>query len=342
MKAARFHQFGGPEVLQYEDVAEPQLRKDQVLIRVKACALNHLDLFIRKGLPGIKLPHINGSDIAGEIAELGEYVTDLAVGQRVLLAPMTFCGHCVECVAGHQNFCPNFSVLGYANDGGDCEYIAVPRVSIVPVPEGVQLTFEQAASVPLVFTTAWHMLVGRCAIKPGDTVLVLAAGSGVGIAAIQIAKLFNATVIVTAGDEQKLAKAFQLGADFGINHYKQSISEEVKKITARAGVDIVFEHVGSATWLESMKSMKHGGKLVTCGATTGWEAKFDIRFLFARQLSFLGSYMGTMGELHEVLRHVFSGKLKPVVDRSFPLKDARASHEYLESSAQFGKVVLIP
>ena len=143
---ARFHQFGGPEVLQYEDVAEPQLRKDQVLIRVKACALNHLDLFIRKGLPGIKLPHINGSDIAGEIAELGEYVTDLAVGQRVLLAPMTFCGHCVECVSGRQNFCPNFSVLGYANDGGDCEYIAVPRVSIVPVPEGVQLTFEKAAS----------------------------------------------------------------------------------------------------------------------------------------------------------------------------------------------------
>ncbi len=342
MKAARFHQFGGPEVLQYEDVAEPQLRKDQVLIRVKACALNHLDLFIRKGLPGIKLPHINGSDIAGEIAELGEYVTDLTVGQRVLLAPMTFCGYCVECVAGRQNFCSNFSVLGYANDGGDCEYIAVPRVSVVPVPEGVQLTFEQAASVPLVFTTAWHMLVGRCAIKPGDTVLVLAAGSGVGIAAIQIAKLFNATVIGTAGDEQKLAKAFQLGADFGINHYKQSISEEVKKIMGRTGVDIVFEHVGSATWLESMKSMKHGGKLVTCGATTGWEAKFDIRFLFARQLSFLGSYMGTMGELHEVLRHVFSGKLKPVVDRSFPLKDIRASHEYLESSAQFGKVVLIP
>ncbi len=342
MKAARFHQFGGPEVLQYEDIPEPQLRKDQVLIRVKACALNHLDLFIRKGLPRIKLPHINGSDIAGEIAELGEYVTDLTVGQRVLLAPMTFCGYCVECVAGRQNFCANFSVLGYANDGGDCEYIAVPRVSVVPIPEGVQLTFEQAASVPLVFTTAWHMLVGRCAIKPGDTVLVLAAGSGVGIAAIQIAKLFNATVIGTAGDEQKLAKAFQLGADFGINHYKQSISEEVKKITARGGVDIVFEHVGSATWLESMKSMRPGGKLVTCGATTGWEAKFDIRFLFARQLSFLGSYMGTMGELHEVLRHVFSGKLKPVVDRSFPLKDIRASHEYLESSAQFGKVVLIP
>lgn len=341
MKAVRFHQFGGPEVLQYEDVPDPQPRKDQVLIRVKACALNHLDLFIRKGLPGIKLPHINGSDIAGEIAALGEYITDLKVGQRVLLAPMTFCGHCVECVGGRQNFCSSFSVLGYANDGGNCEYIAVQRISVVPVPESVQLSFEQAASVPLVFTTAWHMLVGRCAIKPGDTVLVLAAGSGVGIAAVQIAKLFNATVIATAGDEQKLAKAFQLGADFGINHYKQSISGEVKKITG-GGVDIVFEHVGAATWLESMKSMKPGGKLVTCGATTGPDAKFDIRFLFARQLSFLGSYMGTMGELHEVLRHVFSGKLKPVVDRNFPLKDARVAHEYLESSSQFGKVVLVP
>lgn len=342
MKAIRFHQFGGPEVLQYEDVPNPQLRKDQVLIRVKACALNHLDLFIRKGLPGIKLPHINGSDIAGEVAEVGDYIKDLKIGERVLLAPMTFCGHCVECVSGRQNFCPSFSVLGYANDGGNCEYIAVPRINVVSIPQGVELTYEQAASVPLVFTTAWHMLVGRCAIKPGDTVLVLGAGSGVGSAAIQIAKLFNATVITTAGDEQKLAKGRQLGADYGINHYKQSISEEVKKITARAGVDIVFEHVGSATWLESMKSMKPGGKLVTCGATTGTEAKFDIRFLFARQLSFLGSYMGSMGELHEVTRHVFSGKLKPVVDRSFPLKEARAAHEYLESSAQFGKVILVP
>jgi NADPH:quinone reductase-like Zn-dependent oxidoreductase len=254
---------------------------------------------------------------------------------------MTFCGYCVECASGHQSLCSSFSVLGYANDGANCEYIAVPRINVVPIPDSVEFSFEQAASVPLVFTTAWHMLVGRCAIKPGDTVLVLAAGSGVGIAAVQIAKLFNAKVIATAGDEQKLAKAFQLGADFGINHYKQSISGEVKKITG-GGVDIVFEHVGSATWLESMKSMKPGGKLVTCGATTGFDAKFDIRFLFARQLSFLGSYMGTMGELHEVVRHVFSGKLKPVVDRSFPLKEARAAHEYLESSSQFGKVVLVP
>ena len=340
MKAIRFHQFGGPEVLKYEDVPEPQLRKDHVLVRVKACALNHLDLWIRKGLPNIKLPHINGSDVAGEIAEVGEYITDLKAGQRVLLAPMTFCGHCAQCVSGQQNMCREFSVLGYAQDGGNCELIAVPRINVIPIPDS--LNFEQAASVPLVFLTAWRMLVGRCQIKPGDTVLVLGAGSGVGSAAIQIGKLFNATVITTAGDEAKLAKGRQLGADHTINHYTQKISEEVRKLTFKRGVEIVLEHVGAATWEESMKSLAPGGKLVTCGATTGPEAKFDIRFLFSRQLSFLGSYMGNMGELHQVLKHVFNGKLKPVVDKAFPLKEAAAAHTYLEKSEQFGKVVLVP
>jgi NADPH:quinone reductase-like Zn-dependent oxidoreductase len=343
MKAIRFHQFGGPEVLKFEDVPEPTLRKDQVLVRVRACALNHLDLWIRKGLPNIKLPHINGSDVAGEIAEVGEYVSGLKPGQRVLLAPMTFCGYCAQCVAGRQSLCREFSVLGYATDGGNCELIAVPRINVIPIPsERADLSYEQAASVPLVFLTAWHMLVGRCGIKPGDTVLVLGAGSGVGSAAIQVAKLFNAIVIITAGDEAKLAKGRELGADHTINHYKQKISDEVRKITSKAGVDIVFEHVGAATWEESLKSMKPGGKLVTCGATTGPEAKFDLRVLFSRQLSFLGSYMGTMGDLHEVLAHVFTGRLKPVVDKSFPLRDAAAAHQYLEKSEQFGKVVLRP
>lgn len=340
MKAIRFHEFGGPEVLKYEDVAEPALRKDQVLVRVRACALNHLDLWIRKGLPGVKLPHINGSDVAGEIAQLGEYVTDLKPGQRVLLSPMVYCGHCAQCMSGNQSFCREFSVLGYLNDGGNCELLAASRANVVPIPDS--LSFEQAASVPLVFVTAWHMLVARAHIKPGDAVLVLGAGSGVGSAAIQIAKLFNATVITTAGDEAKLAKGRELGADYAIDHYKQKISEEVRKITAKRGVDIVFEHVGSATWEESMKSLTPGGKLVTCGATTGPEAKFDIRFLFTRQLSFLGSYMGTMGDLHAALKHVFDGKLKAVVDRTFPLKEAAAAHTYLEKGEQFGKVVLVP
>src|ERR1700735_4205160 len=338
MKAVRIHQFGGREVLVYEDVIDPQPRKDQVLVRVKACSLNHLDLWVRKGLPGVKLPHILGSDIAGEIAEVGEYVTGFTFGQRVLIAPMHFCGHCVKCLAGLQNHCREFTVLGNAVDGGNCELIAVPAASVIPIPD--TLDFNLAASVPLVFVTAWHMLVGLAGVRPGQTVLVLGASSGVGIAAIQIAKLFHCRVITTAGDEAKLAQGRELGADYGINHYQQKISQEVRKITNKEGVDIVVEHVGVATWEESMKSLKPGGTIVTCGATTGPDVSFDLRFLFSRQLNLLGSYMGTMGELHDVLSHVFAGRLKSVVDSTFPLKDARAAHEYLEASQMFGKVVL--
>jgi NADPH:quinone reductase-like Zn-dependent oxidoreductase len=338
MKAVRIHEFGGPEVLRYEDVPDPRPRQDQVLVRIKACALNHIDLWIRKGLPGVTLPHILGADIAGEIAEVGEYITGFKPGQRVLLAPMHFCNHCARCVAGLQNQCPEFTVLGNRVDGGNCELIAMPAVNIIPIPDS--LDFNQAASLPLVFTTAWHMLVGRANIRPGQTVLVLGASSGVGIAAIQIAKLFNARVITTAGDETKLEKARGLGADYGINHYQRKISEEVRKITNKEGVDIVIEHVGSATWDESVKCLKPAGTLVTCGATTGFAAGIDLRFLFSRQLSLLGSYMGTMAELREAVGHVFAGRLKPVVDRVFPLQEIRAAHEYLEKSRMFGKVVL--
>jgi NADPH:quinone reductase-like Zn-dependent oxidoreductase len=340
MKAVRIHQFGGPEVLTYEDIPDPQPRKDQVLVRVKACSLNHLDIWVRKGLPGVKLPHIPGSDIAGEVAEVGEYVTGFTIGQRVLVAPMHFCGDCVKCLAGVQNQCREFTVLGNAVDGGNCELFAVPAANVIPIPNA--LDFNQAASVPLVFVTAWHMLVGLAAVRPGQTVLVLGASSGVGIAAIQIAKLFHCRVITTAGDEAKLEKARALGADYGINHYKQKISEEVRKITNKEGVDIVIEHVGAATWDESLRSLKAGGKLVTCGATTGPTVSLDLRHLFARQLTVLGSYMGTMAELHEVLGHVFAGRLKPVVDRVFPLSEIRAAHEYLEKSRMFGKVVVNP
>jgi NADPH:quinone reductase-like Zn-dependent oxidoreductase len=340
MKAIRIHEFGGPEVLRYEDVPDPQLRKDHVLVRVKACAMNHLDIWVRKGLPGVRLPHILGSDVAGEIAEVGEYVTGLKTGQRVLLAPMNFCNHCAKCVAGLQNQCPEFTVLGNGVDGGNCELIAVPVERVIAIPDS--LDFIQAASVPLVFLTAWHMLVGRAGISPGQTVLVLGANSGVGIAGIQVAKFFSCQVITTAGDERKMAKARELGADYVINHYTQKISDEVRKITNKQGVDIVIEHVGPATWDESVRSLKPAGTLVTCGATTGPQVSIDLRFVYSRQLSVLGSYMGTMGELHEVLKHVFSGRLKPVVDRTFPLKEARAAHEYMENSQMFGKIVLIP
>jgi NADPH:quinone reductase-like Zn-dependent oxidoreductase len=338
MKAVRIHQFGGPEVLTYEDTPDPQMRKDQVLIRVRACSLNHIDLWIRKGLPGVNLPHILGSDIAGEIVEVGEYVSDFKAGQRVLVAPMHFCGHCAKCLAGLQNQCREFTVIGNAVDGGNCELFAVAATNVIPIPDA--LDFIEAASVPLVFVTAWHMLVGLAGVRLGQTVLVLGASSGVGIAAIQIAKLFRCRVITTAGDESKLEKGRALGADFGIHHYKQKISEEVRRITNKEGVDIVVEHVGVATWDESMKSLKTGGTLVTCGATTGPSVGIDVRHLFARQLRLLGSYMGTMSELNEVLGHVFAGRLKPVVDKTFPLQELRQAHEYLESSQMFGKVVI--
>jgi len=340
MKAVRIHQFGGPEVLTYEDIPDPRPRLDQVLVRVRACSLNHLDVWVRKGLPGVKLPHILGSDVAGEVVEAGEYVSGFKAGQRVLLAPISYCGHCANCVAGLQNQCREFTVLGNGVDGGNCQLIASPAANVIPIPDSLDL--NQAASLPLVFLTAWHMLVGRAAIRPGQTVLVLGASSGVGIAAIQIAKLFHCRVITTAGDEAKLEKGRALGADFGINHYKQKISEEVRKITNKEGVDIVLEHVGAATWDESVRSLKTAGTLVTCGATTGPNVGIDLRHLFARQLTLLGSYMGTLGELHEVLRHVFAGRLKPVVDRAFPLSEIRAAHQYLEKSQMFGKIVVNP
>ena len=340
MKAAMIREFGGPETVRYEDLPDPKPRKDQVLVRVRACAMNHLDLWVRKGVSSVTLPRIPGSDVAGEIVEVGEYISGLHPGQHVLLAPMHFCGHCEQCVAGRQNLCREFTVLGNGVDGGDCGLIAAGPASVIPIPDS--LGFNEAASVPLVFLTAFHMLTGRAALRPGHTVLVLGANSGVGIAAIQIAKLFNATVIATAGDDRKAQKARELGADHVINHYQQKIGDEARKITHKAGVDIVIEHVGVATWNESVKTLKPGGVLVTCGATTGFEAQLNLRFLFSRQLAVLGSYMGTMGELHEVLKHVFSGKLKPVVDRTFPLSEVRAAHEYLESSQMFGKVVLNP
>ncbi len=340
MKAVVFQHHGGPEVLKYTDAPEPTIRASDVLVRVRACALNHLDLWVRGGLPNvpIPLPHIPGSDVAGEIAQIGSDVTTVRVGQKVVLAPGVTCGKCPACVAGLDNRCRQFTNLGYMIDGGCAEYVRVPEVNCMPYPEN--LSFEEAAAVPLVFQTAWHMLLGRAELRPGEDVLVLGAGSGVGSAAIQIAKFFGARVIASAGADEKLEKARQLGADHTINHKSQKIREEVRRITGKRGVDVVFEHVGTATWEDSLASLAPSGRLVTCGATTGFDAKIDLRFLFSRQLSLLGSYMGTKTELHTVLKLVAAGRLKPVVDRIFPLAEAAAAHSYLESGQQFGKVVL--
>jgi NADPH:quinone reductase-like Zn-dependent oxidoreductase len=340
VKAIRFQQHGGPEVLKYADAPDPVVRPNEVLVRVRACALNHLDLFVRQGIPGvpIPLPHIPGSDVAGEIAQIGGEVSTVRVGQKVVLAPGITCGKCAACLAGLDNRCRQFTNLGYMIDGGCAELVSAPEVNCLPFPEN--LSFEQAAAVPLVFQTAWHMLVGRAELQPGEDVLILGAGSGVGSAAIQIAKFFGARVITTAGTDEKLAKARELGADHVINHKSQKIREEVRRITGKRGADVVFEHVGTATWDDSLASLAPSGRLVTCGATTGYDAKVDLRFLFSRQLSLLGSYMGTKSELRTVMKLVAEGRLKPIVDRVFPLAEAAAAHAYLESGAQFGKVVL--
>lgn len=340
MKAVIFHQHGGPEVLTYGDAPDPTIRPNEVLVRVKACALNHLDLWVRRGIPGVPfpLPHIPGSDISGEIAKISGDVTTVRVGQKVVLAPGVSCGKCPACLAGQDNRCRQFTNLGYMIDGGYAEFVRAPEVNCLPYPEN--LSFEEAASIPLVFQTAWHMLLARAELQHGEDVLVLGAGSGVGSAAIQVAKFFGARIIATASSDEKLQKAKELGADHLINHKTQKIRDEVRRITNKRGVDVVFEHVGTATWDDSLASLAAGGRLVTCGATTGYDARVDLRFLFSRQLSLLGSYMGTKSELQTVMKLVAAGKLKPIVDRVFPLAEAAAAHAYLESSSQFGKVVL--
>jgi NADPH:quinone reductase-like Zn-dependent oxidoreductase len=340
MKVARIHRHGGPEALVYEDAPEPRIKANQVLVRVRACALNHLDLFVRAGIPGMKfdMPHVLGSDIAGEIVEVGELCERVKPGWRVLLSPGMSCRQCEHCLAGNDNLCRRFTMFGYGVDGGNVELLAAPEYSAIRIPDS--MTFEEAAAAPLVFLTAWHMLMARAKLQPGEDVLVLAASSGVGTCAIQIAKMFQCRVIATAGGEEKLAKALALGADHVIDHYRQDISAEVKKLTGKRGVDVVVEHVGEATWTKSVESLAPAGRLVTCGATTGFDARIDLRYLFTKQYSLLGSFMGTMGELHQVLKFVFRGQLRSVVDGVYPLSEIRQAHERLERKEQFGKVVV--
>ncbi len=342
MKAVVFRQHGGPEVLEYTDVPEPVVRANEVLVEVKACALNHLDIWARRGLPGIEipLPHILGNDVAGVVKQVGELVTWVKAGDEVMVQPGVSCGHCEACLSGDDNFCREYDMLGYRRDGGYAELVAVPGVNIVPKP--AQLSWEEAAALPLVTVTAWHMLVTRANVQPGETVLVHAAGSGVGSLAMQIAKLRGARVITTASSDEKLAHARELGADETINYTNGDWPKEVKRITHRKGVDVVVEHTGAATWPGSIASLRPNGRLVTCGATSGYDARTDLRQVFYRHLNILGSFMGSKAELIEAMRFVEQGKIRAVVDRVLPLSEARQAHELIENRAQFGKVVLKP
>jgi len=339
MKAIRFHSHGGPDVLRLEEVADPVIGPGEALVRVRACALNHLDLWQRRGLRRvtIPLPHISGSDVAGEVVAANG--GSIATGTRVMVQPGISCGHCLACLSGDDNECPQYEVLGYRNHpGGYAELTKVPSQNLVPLPDTIP--FVDAAAFPLTFMTAWHMLITRARLQRGEDVLVLAAGSGVGQAAVQIARLTGARVIATAGSDAKLERARALGADEGINHHTQDIAEEVKRLTGRRGVDVVVEHVGAATWAKSVRSLARNGRLVTCGATTGGDAGLDLLALFSKRLSIIGSYMGTKAELIRAAQHFFAGRLKPVIDRTYPLAEAAAAQQRLEESGQFGKIVL--
>ena len=342
MNAVLFRRHGGPEVLEYTDVPDPSPGPGEVLVRVKACAINHLDHWLREGLPAYRLtlPHIPGSDVAGVVERLGEGVARLREGDRVVLTPALRCGRCEACRQDADTFCPSFGIRGAACPGGYAELAVAKAEDALPIPAG--LSFEEAAAFPLVFLTAWHMLVGRARLQPGESVLVHAAGSGVGHAAVQIAKHLGATVFATVGSEAKAAKAKILGADAVINYERARFEERLKELTGGRGVQVVVEHVGPQTWEGSLKSLAKGGRLVTCGATTGPTAPLDLRYVFSRQLSLLGSMMGTRAELLEVLTLIGARRLRPVIDSVFPLREARQAHERLLRRDVFGKLLLLP
>lgn len=341
MKAVVFNQHGGPEVLDYVDAPDPHPKSNEVLVEVRACALNHLDVWVRSGLPGIKisLPHILGNDISGVVRVVGELVNWVNTGDEVMLHPGVSCGHCSACLAGRDNMCPDYDILGYRRDGGYAQLVVAPGVNVIRKPSN--LSWEGSAAVPLVTVTAWHMLVTRANVQPGEDVLIHAAGSGVGSAGIQIAKLRGARVIATASSDEKLSKARELGADEVIKYTHDDWPKEVRRLTDRRGVDVVFEHTGVATWAGSIAALKNGGRLVTCGATSGYDAHTDLRQVFYRQLSLLGSFMGSKAELLDAMKFVESGAIRPVIDRSLPLAEARKAHELMEDRAQFGKLVLV-
>lgn len=341
MKAVIFERHGGPEVLRFTDVSDPKINLNEVLVEVRACALNHLDVWVRNGLPGIEipLPHILGNDIAGVVREVGGLVNWVKVGDEVMIQPGVSCGHCAECLAGRDNMCDEYDIIGYRRDGGYAELVSVPGVNVIPKPKN--LSWAEAAALPLVSLTAWHMLVKRANVQPGEDVLVHAAGSGVGSLGIQIAKLHGARVIATAGSDEKLQKARELGADETINYLTDDWPKQVKRLTGGRGVDVVFEHTGEVTWAGSILCLKKGGRLVTCGATSGFDARTDLRHVFYRHLTILGSMMGSKADLLAAMKFIESGQIRAVVDRTLPLAEARKAHELMEDRAQFGKLVLV-
>ncbi len=324
------------------EVPDPRPARGEVLIEVKAASINHIDIFLRRGMPGIKvpMPKIVGSDAAGIVRELGADVAGLGVGQRVTINPGISCGRCEFCASGFGSQCVSYGMVGENTDGTYAQLLKVPAHIVLPIPDS--LTFEEAAAAPLVFLTAWSMMVSKGNLRPGEDVLILGAGAGVGTAAIQIAKMAGCRVFATASSSDKLERARQLGADFLINYNEEEFDKRIRELTHKRGVDVVVDYIGADTWVRSLRSARRGGRVLTCGATTGFAPQTDLRQVFFRQLQVVGSTMGSHREFLDVMKCVFRGQLKPVIDRVLPLAEARKGHEWIESRSVFGKIVLAP
>ncbi len=338
MKAVVIHEHGGVDKLLYEDVSEPVHSTNEVMIRVRACGVNHLDIWVRQGLPGKKIgfPHISGCDIVGEVAASSS--KRFAVGDKVMVYPGLSCGQCNYCRNGQENLCSKFAIIGGFSDaqGGYAEFTKVPEQNLVPLPDW--LSFEEAAALSVSYLTSWNMLK-RAGAKEGISILVYGAGSGVGMATIQLAKAMNAKVITTVGDERKAGPARSLGPDLVINRKTSDIVAEVIRFTNN-GVDAVIDHVGAQTWDTSLKCLRLAGRMVVCGTTSGNVASVDIRSFYSRQLAIFGAYLGTRAELFELLMFMASKKIKPVIDSVFRLGDAAKAQSRMERSEHFGKIVL--
>jgi NADPH:quinone reductase-like Zn-dependent oxidoreductase len=337
MKAILIREHGGLDKLEITEVPDPTARPGEAVVRVRAVALNHLDIWLRRGVPGHKfpLPMIPGSEVAGVVESVDD--PRWKVGDEVIVAPGYSCGLCTACLSGNDPLCRNFGLFGETVSGGAAEKMAVPIRNLIRKPAG--LSFAEAAAIPLDMLTAWHMLIARAELRPGETVLVQAGGSGVGSAAIQIAKLWGATVYATASTAAKAARAKSLGADEAIVYTEHDFVDEVRRLTAKRGVDIVFEHVGGETFEKSLRTLAKGGRLVTCGSTSGGEVTINLRLIFFKLLSILGSTMGSLAELHEVMKFVESGRLHPVIDRILPISEVAEGHRILEAREAFGKIV---
>jgi NADPH:quinone reductase-like Zn-dependent oxidoreductase len=344
MRAVLFRRHGGPEVMEVGEVPDPVPGPGEALVRVRAAALNHIDVWIRRGLPALKVsfPHVPGGDVCGVVAGLGPGAQGVKEGDRVVVNPGLSCGRCVRCLSGEDNLCPDYRLIGEHGWGGEAELLAVPVTNLVPAPAGP--SDEELAAIPVAYLTAWQMLVDKAQVRWGETVLVLAAGSGVGVAALQIAKLQGARVIAAASSDDKLARARALGADETVRYGRDSAAADVvaalRTLVGRRGVDVIVDHGGAPTLPAMIKACAKGGRIVTCGATGGHDAAIDLRYVFWRQLSLLGSTMAPKGRLFTLLALVAEGRLRPVIHAVLPMSEVAAAHRLLEGREVFGKVVL--